>query len=65
MRKNATYELAIAVAADLRSEQGENYEYDRALCEVISDMFGVGGEGGMDDGRAIVAQAAGIKEFSH
>lgn len=31
---------ALQAAADLASEDGENPEYDRALCELIVDTFG-------------------------
>ena len=32
---------ALAVAQALRSEDGENPEYDRALCELIADIYGL------------------------
>jgi len=35
-----TYREAITVARDLTSEDGENGEYDRALCELIGDLWG-------------------------
>lgn len=31
----------LAVAQALRSEDGENPEYDRALCELTADLYGL------------------------
>lgn len=39
----------IRTARDLRSVEGENPEYDRALVELASDLIGTD-----DEGRAIV-----------
>lgn len=36
-----TYENAIRYAGDLASEHGENPEYDRALVELLADLFGI------------------------
>ena len=38
--KVITYEFALAIARNLRSEDGENTEYDRALLEFLYDAFG-------------------------
>ena len=34
------YKDAIKVAADLLSDHGENPEYDRAITELVGDLFG-------------------------
>lgn len=36
---------ALNAARGLKSEHGENSEYDRALCELISDVYGLSREG--------------------
>jgi len=35
-----TFREAIIAALDLKSEDGENGEYDRGLCELIADLWG-------------------------
>ena len=52
MTQTTTLAHLVAIAQDLKSEDGENPEYDRALIELIRDAFGIGYD--MDDGRVIV-----------
>ena len=40
MSQHELRDRAVAAARSLRSETGENPEYDRALVEVLSDIFG-------------------------
>lgn len=61
MRVSATYQDAKTAARNLKSEQGENPEYDRALVELLVDTFHIG-EFGMEDGRYIVMKELGMKD---
>jgi hypothetical protein len=54
----AGFREAIEAARGLKSEHGENYEYDRALVELIRDLFNPGLDS--DDSREIVAVAIGV-----
>lgn len=45
----------VRTASDLRSEHGENPEYDRALVELVNDLLGLS-----SDNRAETEQALGI-----
>lgn len=47
----------INIARDLRSEDGENPEYDRALVEVVGDFFGY-----TSDHRGEVEKLLGIRK---
>lgn len=58
LHTTVTLERLVAVAADLASEEGENYEYDRALQELIADTGLLPDEAyddGMDTARPYVA----------
>jgi hypothetical protein len=61
MRTTVTLDLAIKVAQELRSEDGENPEYDRALVELIRDMFGYLGCEDGEEARALVQALIGTR----
>lgn len=50
---------AIRTASYLVSDDGENPEYDRAIYELIVDLFGVGVD--VDEGRSLVAAAIKLR----
>lgn len=50
--RTVTYGQAIDLAIGLQSEGGENPEYDRALVELVADLFAV--EGSMEYNQKIV-----------
>ena len=54
--KTVTVERLIKLARDLKSEHGENSEYDRALVELVTDAAGLP----MNGGKEQVARLLGI-----
>lgn len=62
------FEIAIQAAQSLKSEHGENPEYDRALVELIADTFGaelapmVPQDADFDEVKRHVANLIQIKE---
>lgn len=58
-KEKASFDDALEAANGLKSVNGENPEYDRALCELIVDMFE--GKDGMESARKVVADTLGIE----
>ena len=54
-------DLAV-IARDLRSESGENVEYDRALVELVGTAMGLPLQ---DGGYEIVANLLDIRRYTH
>ncbi len=56
--ERVSFREAIEAARELKSEHGENPEYDRALVELIRDLFNPGVDS--DDSREIIEVAIGV-----